>query len=155
MRIRKITFATLLLASSLAAQTSQGEPDIRRRLEMIERGQGDAVSAEETLLHIVPAQRGQAINSQQGGGLPAHNAARHDDRHVGSIEELLRNGEAVGDDGQVTASLELLSDGERCAAGIEYDGFAVLHECRRCCADASLFGDLLLATERQRQHLQA
>lgn len=50
MRIRKITIATILLASSLAAQTSQGEPDIRRRLEMIERGQGDAVSAELTQL---------------------------------------------------------------------------------------------------------
>lgn len=50
MRIRKITIATILLASGLAAQTSQGEPDIRRRLEMIERGQGDAVSAELTQL---------------------------------------------------------------------------------------------------------
>jgi len=50
MQIRKIGLATMLLASSLAAQTSQGEPDIRRRLEMIERGQGDAVSAELTQL---------------------------------------------------------------------------------------------------------
>ena len=46
LRIRDIAFLTFIVAVPLAAQTSQSEPDIRRRLEMIERGQADAVSAE-------------------------------------------------------------------------------------------------------------
>lgn len=39
---------SLLLASVavLHAQSNQGEPDIRRRLEMVERGQGESVKAE-------------------------------------------------------------------------------------------------------------
>jgi cell division septation protein DedD len=46
MRIWNIAILTFVVSAALAAQTSQAEPDIRRRLEMIERGQGDAVSAE-------------------------------------------------------------------------------------------------------------
>ncbi len=45
-RIRNIATLTLIMMATVTAQTSQAEPDIRRRLEMIERGQGDAVSAE-------------------------------------------------------------------------------------------------------------
>ena len=46
MRIWNIAILTFAASVAVAAQTSQAEPDIRRRLEMIERGQGDAVSAE-------------------------------------------------------------------------------------------------------------
>jgi len=42
-----VIFLCLCLAvGTAAAQTSGGEPDIRRRLEMIERGQGDLVEGE-------------------------------------------------------------------------------------------------------------
>lgn len=46
MRIVSMVLATVALVASAWSQTSPGEPDIRRRLEMIERGQADAVSAE-------------------------------------------------------------------------------------------------------------
>lgn len=46
MHIRNIAILTFVMTTAAAAQTSQAEPDIRRRLEMIERGQADAVSAE-------------------------------------------------------------------------------------------------------------
>jgi cell division septation protein DedD len=46
MRSLSIALATVVVASTVWSQTSSGEPDIRRRLEMIERGQADAVSAE-------------------------------------------------------------------------------------------------------------
>ncbi|MCU0452796.1 MAG: SPOR domain-containing protein [Bacteroidetes bacterium] len=46
MRIVSMALATVALVTAAWSQTSPGEPDIRRRLEMIERGQADAVSAE-------------------------------------------------------------------------------------------------------------
>ena len=46
-KIITISFAILtLLTPTLLSQRTSSEPDIRRRLEMIERGQGDAVKAE-------------------------------------------------------------------------------------------------------------
>jgi cell division septation protein DedD len=46
MRILNVAMLTVVLTGAVWSQTSSGEPDIRRRLEMIERGQADAVSAE-------------------------------------------------------------------------------------------------------------
>ncbi|OGU45115.1 MAG: hypothetical protein A3G43_10730 [Ignavibacteria bacterium RIFCSPLOWO2_12_FULL_56_21] len=42
----RIAILILLGMTGLYAQSSTGEPDIRRRLEMVERGQGEAVKAE-------------------------------------------------------------------------------------------------------------
>ncbi len=106
--------------------------------------------AEKAPLEVELAQQVQPFRADQRGRLAAQDAAEHDDRDAGRVQQFLGDGQAVGDDGQIAAALEVLCNGERGAAAVEEDGVAVGDQCGGRGPDPPFLHDLLLAAQGQR-----
>ncbi len=114
----------------------------------------EAIRAKETLADVVLLQERQAVRPDERDSVVVQRPARHDDGDLRQAEHLLRDDQAVGDQGEVAAGFEVLRHRNRRAAAVEEDSLAVGNEGRACRADALFFGDVLLAALKQRKLLQ-